>query len=261
MAKRSYSLSSKDLSIGTHNITVVAKGSGYADSLPSDPVSYEVHGTPSDPSVHELTIIYKPDKQHFEYVCGGIPSVTPQKLGQDLVQSSGSPDLTPYNLDEQGQDEIQIQSFAYLQQDVSISERLATEGYIQINGTKYYGTNSDDPNLYRESAEICFVLGNETDGLVSTPIQLVLTYNDTISFTMTGGPQGDTSYDGLEIDTWEQFVEAYPEFIIDESGHVVSDDDSYAVHYSGEDVSTVGAYVMKTDKIKNGSVYWLVQNS
>lgn len=260
MAKRSYSLSSKDLSIGTHNITVVAKGSGYADSLPSDPVSYEVPGTPSDPSVHELNIMYQPDKQKFEEVCGGVPSVTPQKLGQDLVQSAGSPDLTPYNLDEQGQDEIQIQSFAYLQQDASISERLATEGYIQINGTKYYGTNSDAPNLYRESAEIGFVLGNETDGLALTPIQLVLTYNDTISFTMTGGPQGDTSYDELQIDTWEQFVEEYPEFIIDENGHVVSDD-SYAVHYSGEDVSTVGAYVMKTDKIKNGSVYWLVQNS
>lgn len=89
MAKRSYSLSSKDLSIGTHKITVVAKGSGYADSLPSDPVSYEVPGTPSDPSVHELTIMYQPDKQKFKEVCGGIPSVTPQKLGQDLVQSAG----------------------------------------------------------------------------------------------------------------------------------------------------------------------------
>ena len=261
MARRSYSLSSKDLSIGMHNITVVAKGSGYADSLPSDPVSYVVSGPPSDPSLHELTIMYQQDKQQFEDVCGGIPSVTPQKFGQDLVQTAGSPDLTPYNLDEQGQDEIQILSYAYLQPDASISERLATEGYIQINGIKYYGTNSDAPNLYRESAEIYFVLGNETDGLVLTPIQLVLTYNDTISFTMAGGPQGDTSYDGLQIDTWEQFVAECPEFMIDENNHVVSGDNSYAVHYSGEDVSTVGAYVMKTDKIKNGSVYWLVQNS
>lgn len=261
MAKKSYSLSNKDLSVGTHNITVIAKASGYADSLPSASVKYVVENPSSDPSLHELNIMWGTDKEQFEEVCGGLPSVTPQKYGQDLVQSAGSSDLTPYNLDEQGQDEILIQSYAYLQQGVSISERLASEGYVEINGTKYYGTNSDAPNLYRESAEVNFVLGQESDSVALTPIQIVLTYNNTVSFSITGGPEGDLEYESLELDTWEEFVAEYPEFKIDDNNHVVTDDDTYAIHYSGKDVSTVGDFVTKTDKLRNGSVYWLVENS
>ena len=261
MAKKSYSLSSKDLSVGAHNITVVAKGAGYADSLPSNPVTYTVSQPSSDPSIHELNIQWDTSKQEFEEYCRGLPSVTPTKTETDLVQSAGSSDLTPYNLDEQGQDEILIQSYAYLQQGVSIHERTANEGYIEINGTKYYGTNSDAPNLYREGAVVNFVLGQPSGDLAITPISLVLTYNNTVSFSITGGPEGDLQYENLEIDTWEQFVEAYPEFIIDSNNHIVTNDDTYAIKYSGEDVSTLGNFVMKTDKLKNGYVYWLAENS
>lgn len=56
MATKSYSLLNKGLSLGAHNITVVAKGAGYADSLPSDPVTYTVAEPSSDPSIHELNI-------------------------------------------------------------------------------------------------------------------------------------------------------------------------------------------------------------
>lgn len=264
MATKSYSLLNKGLSLGAHNITVVAKGAGYADSLPSDPVTYTVAEPSSDPSIHELNIQWGTSKQDFENYCGGLPSITPNKTGTDLVQSAGFEDLVPYNLDEQGQDEILINSYAYLQQNASIHERTANEGYIEINGTKYYGTNSDAPNLYREGAVVNFVLGLQSSDLAIAPIGLVLTYNDTLSFSITGGPEGDLQYENLELDTWEQFVEAYPEFEIDSNNHIVTDDNThaiYAIHYSGSDVSTVGNFVMKTDKLKNGYVYWLAENS
>lgn len=261
MATKKYSLSSKGLSAGIHNITVVAKGDGYADSLPSNPVSYTVAEPSSDPSIHELTIQWDTDKNEFEDYCGGLPSVTPSKTGTDLVQPAGSEDLTPYSLNEQGQDEILINSYAYLQQGASVHKRTANEGYIEINGTKYYGTNSDAPNIYREGAVVNFVLGQQSSDLAITPISLVLTYNDTVSFSITGGPEGDVQYESLELDTWEEFVQAYPEFKIDDNNHIVTDDDTYVIHYSGEDVSTVGDYVLKTDKLKNGNVYWIVQNS
>lgn len=109
-----------------------------------------------------------------------------------------------------------------------------------------------------------FVLGLQSSDLAIEPIGLVLTYNYTLSFSITGGPEGDLQYENLELDTWEQFVEAYPEFEIDSNNHIVAHDNThaiYAIHYSGSDVSTVGNFVMKTDKLKNGYVYWLAENS